>query len=127
MATKSVLFSTRRTKRSRSSSLRRKSVMSRDTDRIRSGQPSAPKMGVTATCHHFGLPFIVFAWPMKLDDRPFPASVSAALAWTLPTPVKIWPRASDDSVEVADLHHVLTAIAHEGELALKVEHLDAIS
>ena len=39
---------------------------------------------------------------------------------------EVGPRAAANEVEVADLHYLQAALAHEGQAAVEVEHLDAV-
>ena len=55
-------------------------VMSRETANRRSGRPSAPRIGVTCTSHHFGVPLRVSAGPWKCPVPPDRAVQNAALA-----------------------------------------------
>ena len=82
---------------------------------------------MTRTSHHFGVPAIVLVRPWKWPVPPAFAAATAAFASPLQFTVpEVRPGAAPDGLEVADLHDALAALAHEDEVAVEVEHLDAV-
>src|SRR5215203_3415318 len=106
---------------------RRSLVMSRDTDRRRSGLPSGPVIGVTTTSHHRGGPLSSWGEALEPANPTCPRGIDrAGRGITVRPRPELRPGAAPNLLNVVDLHDDLAARAHELEPGIEVEHLDAV-